>query len=252
MSVYDVLTDIQDNNPDKSVCYGITVGVVTNIDDPDKQGKVKVRLLNRDTSKDETGFIRVATPMSGKKWGMFFSPEVGDEVLVAFSNGDISRPYVLGSLWNKDYVPPTEIKDSKNDIRMIKTRSGHQIIFDDTDGKEKININTPKGFKIIMDDEKEAITISDSGGGNIVKIDAKNGKITIKADKKIEISSGNSKLELDGQGNKATLESAQSLRIKSQQVVIEADNTLDLKSSNMLNVNANGPANLKGAVVKLN
>jgi len=103
---------------------GVAVGIVTDINDPEKMGRMKVKLINRDTSEYETDFIRAVTIMSGNKWGTYFMPEVGDEVLVAFAEGDMNRPYVIGALWNNNNQPPENIQDSKNDIRKIKTRSG--------------------------------------------------------------------------------------------------------------------------------
>lgn len=248
MSITDLLLD----TPKKQDFYGVTVGIVTNIDDPDKLGRVKVKLINRGSSNDETDFIRVCSPMVGKKWGMFFFPEVGDEVLVAFSNGEIIRPYVIGCLWNQSYAPPVEIKDGKNMLRKIKTKNGHELIFNDEDDKNSIEIKTPNKRSIKLDDEKELTIITDKNGSNLLKIDSKNGIVTIQAEKKINIQSGNSKITLDGQGNSVVIESEQSLKITSAQITIEAKGTLDLKSSNLLNVNANGPANIKGAIVKLN
>lgn len=250
MSITELFT--HDSSFPKEIFMGVTVGVVTDIDDPDKLGRIKVKLLNRDTSIDETDFIRIATPMTGKEWGMFFFPEVGDEVLLAFGGGQLSRPYVIGSLWNQNYKPPVQIKDKKNIVREIKTKNGHQIIFHDEDNKDFIEIATPKRLKIKLDDEKNNIVIQDKDGKNIVKIDSQNGIITIEGEKKINICSGNSKLLLDGSANTASLQSKQSLKISSQQIIIEAKGTLDLKATGGLNMKSDGPASLKGAVVKLN
>lgn len=252
MSIMDVLNENNENYDISNLFFGVTVGIVTNIDDPDKLNRVKVKLLNRDKSDYETDFIRVATPMTGKEWGMFFFPEVGDEVLVAFSNGDIVKPYVMGSLWNQNYKAPVQMNDGKNFIRKIKTKSGHELIFNDEDDKEYIEIKTPKELTINLNDEKEVISIRDKKSNNIVKIDSKNGIIEILAEKKISVKAGNSKIELDGNSNSINIESNQSLNLKSQQIVIDAKGTLDLKSSGTVNLKAGGPVNVKGAVVKLN
>ncbi len=251
MSIIDLLGD----DSAKNTCFtysGVMPAIVTSIDDPEKLGRVKVKLLNRDTSEDETGFIRVMTPMTGKQWGMFFFPEVGDEVLVAFSGGDVSRPYVLGSLWNQQYKPPAEIKDKKNDLRKIKTRSGHELTFSDESGKESIEIITPKKLTVKLDDEKLVITIKDRESDNIVKIDSKNGLVTIEGKNKVNVASGNSKIVLDGSANSVTIESSQSITLKSQQIVIDAKGTLDLKAVGSLGISADGPLKAKGAVIKLN
>ena len=91
MSIFEMLAQ---EHEDQSFC-GITVGIVSDIKDPEKKNRVKVRLLNRTDSLQETDYIRVMTPMAGKDYGAFFLPEVGDEVLVGFVDGDFTAPYVL-------------------------------------------------------------------------------------------------------------------------------------------------------------
>jgi len=252
LSIIDVLNN--DDDQSKAINYfpGVTVGIVTDIDDPEKLGRLKVRIINRNSSDYETDFIRIMTPMTGKQWGSFFFPEVGDEVLVAFNQGDINRPYVLGSLWNKEYKPPTNVENQKNDIRMIKTRSGHKIVFNDEQKKESIQIQTPKELAINLDDEKEIITINDKNGKNIMTIDSKNGLINVMAEKKITLKSGKSNVVLDAQKDSLNIESNSSINIKSQQISINAKSTLELKAGSSLTVKSDGPASVKGATVKIN
>ncbi|MCK4734088.1 MAG: hypothetical protein KAT65_16670, partial [Methanophagales archaeon] len=123
--------------------YGVFIGLVTNNEDDEKRGRVKVEFPWRGNS-NESNWARVATVMAGKDRGTFFLPEVDDEVLVAFDRGDINHPYVIGSLWNGVDTPPETNADGKNNIRKIKSRSGHEIIFDDNhkQKKEKIEIHT--------------------------------------------------------------------------------------------------------------
>ena len=118
--------------------------------------------------------------------------------------------------------------------------------------KDYIEIKTPKALTINLNDEKETITVQDKQGKNILKIDSKNGQVEVVAEKKINLTAGNSKLELDGNGNAIRLESTKSINIKSQQIVIESKGTLDLKTSGNMNIKANGQAMIKGAVVKVN
>lgn len=253
MSLAQILYSEEDYYEKRHITDGIKIGIVSNIDDPEKLGRVKVKLLFRDSSDFETDFSPVITNMSGDKWGTWFFPQIGDLVAVAFLEGEISKPIILGNIWNKENAnPPVEISDGKNDIRKIKTRSGHEIIFDDTEDKEDITIITPKNLTIKMNDEKEVITISDKDGKNIVKIDTKNEIIDVNAQKKINLVSQNSKIELDGDGNKVNIESNSSISIKAQQISIEAKNTIDLKASAGMNIKSDGSLNLKGAVAKIN
>ena len=147
---------------------------------------------------------------------MYFLPEVDDEVLVGFEHGDVRFPYVVGALWNSNDKPPEQNSDKKNNKRTIKSRSGHIVRLDDTDGSEKIEI-------------------VDKSGKQSVVIDTANNAITISADADITITSSSGKLKLSGSG----------VEISSQaDVKVEASGNLDLKAS--------GQTNVKGSVVNLN
>lgn len=102
------------------------------------------------SDKIETGWVRCAMPMAGKNSGLFFLPDVGDEVLVAFENGDVSRPVVIGSLWNGQQLPP-ETNQGLNVTRVIKTKAGHQIKFDDTLGLESVVVQHKNGSEVRME-----------------------------------------------------------------------------------------------------
>ena len=125
--------------------FGVVVGVVTNISDPDDLARVKVSYpwLADNT---ESPWARVVTPMAGGGRGIVCRPEVDDEVLVAFEHGDMRFPYVIGGVWNGVDTPPqSRGSDGNNDIRLIRSRSGHEITLDDTSGSEKIVIVDSSG-----------------------------------------------------------------------------------------------------------
>jgi uncharacterized protein involved in type VI secretion and phage assembly len=157
--------------------YGVTIAVVTNIKDDDGLGRIKVKYPWL-TDEDESHWARVVTPMAGNEMGFYFLPEVDDEVLVAFEHGDMTYPYILGGLWNKKDKPPEKNDDGENNKRLIKSRSGHRIILDDTEDKEKIIIqDKSEKNTITIDCEKDTMTIQ------VEKdfiIEAK-GKVTIKS-----------------------------------------------------------------------
>ena len=106
--------------------YGVVTGIVTNNQDPEKLGRVKVRFPWL-SENDESWWARVAVPMAGKEIGTYFLPEVDSEVLMAFEQGDIHFPYVLGALWNDPNKPPETNEDGKNNKRTIVSRSGMLI-----------------------------------------------------------------------------------------------------------------------------
>lgn len=172
---------------DKNKIFGVVIGIVTNNQDDDGMGRVKVKFPWREES-DESYWARIATPMAGKDRGIYFLPEVGDEVLVSFDHGNIYHPYILGSLWNGQDSPPEKNSDGKNGIRKIKSRSGHQIIFDDSDGKEKLGIFTKSGHSIILDDSSgsEKIEIKDNNG-NLLAFDSLQNSINISSISKITL-----------------------------------------------------------------
>ena len=151
MSIFEMLAQ----QPQEQAFCGITIGIVTDIKDPDKKNRVKVRLLNRSDSTQETDFIRVMTPMSGKQYGMFFLPEVGDEVLVGFVDGDFSDPYVLGSLWNTKAPAPVTVQDGKNELRTVKSKTAHQLEFNDGEEKPGVTLTTAQESRLAMDDKEK-------------------------------------------------------------------------------------------------
>lgn len=103
---------------------------------------------------------RVATFMAGGERGSYFMPEVGDEVVVGFEDGNLDRPVILGALWSDVDQPPTNADtSSSNNIRTIVSRLGHQLTFDDTPGAGKVTIKTKGSLQIVMDDATHKITI---------------------------------------------------------------------------------------------
>src|SRR5467141_635254 len=128
---------------DATAC-GVEIGIVTNVKDPDKQGRVKV-CFPRLPGKPESDWARVCQPAAGDGRGWYWLPEVSDEVLVAFERGQASTPYVVGALWNGKDKPMKDAYTDENTTRMIQTKSGHQIIFDDKKDAEKIIIADKSG-----------------------------------------------------------------------------------------------------------
>ncbi|MCK6561681.1 phage baseplate assembly protein V [bacterium] len=220
MNMFDMSQESEDQETGGKI-KGVAVGVVTNNKDPQGMGRVKIRFPWRE-HQDESYWARIATLMAGKDRGSFFLPEVGDEVLVAFEREDIRHPYVVGGLWNGQDKPPETNSDGKNNIRKIKSRSGHEIIFNDDHEakKEKVEIHTKAGHKVVLDDAagSEKIEVRDKSGSNFIVIDSVQNSITI--------------------------ESTAQLKIKSQKIDIEAGATMTLKAS--------GALTIQGAIVKIN
>jgi phage protein D len=134
----------QKQQESQSRIYGVMTGRVTSNQDPEKLGRVRVE-IPRLGSKFSANWARPAAFMAGKERGAFFLPEVGDEVLVAFEYGDVALPYIIGSLWNGEDRPPDDNADGRNDLRIIKSRSGHTIRFVDRPREERLEIADKSG-----------------------------------------------------------------------------------------------------------
>jgi uncharacterized protein involved in type VI secretion and phage assembly len=163
--------------------YGVYPARVTDIVDPDQQGRVKVRLPWSPDAGDSN--YETWARMGGNNRGTFFIPDVDDEVLVAFEGGNPRRPYVVGALWNGQDSPPEQM-DSAGDnyLKTILSRQGVRITLDDTDGATKLRLETPMGQSIVLSDGNISIVAQDATG-NSIKL-APEG-ITITAVSQVEI-----------------------------------------------------------------
>jgi len=230
---------------------GVATAKVTDNEDPEGLGRVKVTYPFRD-SDDESYWARVVTEMASKDYGTFFLPEVGDEVLVAFEDGDIRHPYVVGSLYNGKRKPAKSNSDGKNNVREIKSRSGHVLDFDDSDGKEKVEIETSAGHKITLDDTSgsEKITIEDKSGSNSITMDSAKGEVSIAGQKKISLSAPTVELSADSEV-KIAAKGKVNMEGKGQ-VNVSSKGQLNVESNGIMGIKASGPLTVKGAIIQLN
>ena len=167
--------------------YGVYPAIVTDINDPDGQGRVKVQLpWSPDSEGDRyEAWARIATLMGGSNRGSWFIPDVDDEVLVTFEAGDPRHPYVVGALWNGQDAPPQSMDGGgENNIKAIHSRNGVNIIFDDSNGQETLILETPGGQTIILKDGENTLECRDITG-NSIKMESSG--ITVKAAAKVTI-----------------------------------------------------------------
>jgi len=168
--------------------YGVYPALVTDLRDPDGQGRVKITLpWSADTGGARyEAWARLATMMGGRNRGSWFVPDTNDEVLVAFEGGDTRRPYVVGGLWNGSDSPPASMDaNGKNDTKVLRSRNGVKVTLDDSDGRETFIAETPGGQKLTLEDGPGAVTIADSNG-NAIKLQPSG--ITITASAKVSVS----------------------------------------------------------------
>lgn len=163
---------------DDRALSGVLIGVVDDLKDPQKQGRVRVCFPKLDNKLSD--WLRLAAPMAGAERGLFLRPERGDQVIVIYEDGRLEGDgYVLGSIWSEtDKPPPDDGQAEKNNWRFLKSRSGHIFKFDDTAGKEQIEIIFKDNQKRILMD-KDKVQVHCQTGDVIVKADA--GNISISA-----------------------------------------------------------------------
>jgi uncharacterized protein involved in type VI secretion and phage assembly len=225
-SLFDLLhsgrQDAQPGGPGAERIYGVVVGIVTNNKDDDGMGRVKVKFPWL-SDQDESWWARIATMMAGSSRGSYFLPEVNDEVLVAFEHGDVRFPYVVGALWNGQDAPPTTNSDGQNNIRVIKSRSGHIVRLDDTDGNEKIEV-------------------IDKTGNNSITIGSSDNSITITA---------NGPVKIVGQSIEIT--SQTTINVSAQtEIDVTAQTSMTVKANATMDIESTAPMTIKGATVGIN
>ena len=183
------------------------------VDNVDPEGRYRVRVsfpwLSDQYSKETTSdgsdakiqsfWARMTTIMASKDIGSFWIPEIDDEVLVVFENGEFSRPIITGALWNGVNTVPTKItyspdntekevandkQSGNNDARFIRSRMGHTLAFIDEKGKGAISLRSAKNAELYIDDTdgKERIRLYDKKQNQWLEIDTANKKITLNTD----------------------------------------------------------------------
>jgi len=231
---------------------GVVTGVVTNVADPDNQGRVKVTYATQG-STIESPWARVVTIGAGKGRGLEFQPEVGDEVLIAFEQGDTRRPLVLGGLFSAKNTLPTSPKAGNVDgtniaYRRITSRLGHVIeLADGTgDATKYVLIQLAGGeHKLRLGADKTDLTVANkpvtitNGGAKIVFSDSGDitieGKtITLKAQTTIGVEAG----------TKATIKGTQAVDVHGVDVKVQGDTSASVQGGTTLT--------LKGGMVMIN
>jgi phage protein D len=224
--------------PEQRLGEGVVPAVVSDVRDPDKLGRVKVTFPWL-SSNNESGWARITQPWVGKDYGAVFVPEVKDEVLVAFEQGDFARPYVVGGLYNGQDKPVTGDTPLVDDgagtvnVRRMASRKKHAIELVDKFGGEGIFVRTGDGkAKVELDVANTSILVSSDGsvtisGAKDVKVTSTGGSTEISGAKGLTLSSASGDVEIGGRA-----------------VKVNAKGQMDLK--------ATGVAVLQGQVVKIN
>src|SRR3954469_2464392 len=223
-SLHKLIQKAQESaSTNESKQFGVVVGIVTNVVDSDKLGRVKAKFLVL-PGGPESDWCRVVQPAAGAGRGFYWLPQVNDEVLIAFERGEAHRPYIIGSLWNGKDTPMSAAYTDDNSKMMIQTKSGHQVILDDKQGEEKIIIADKSGSRTLTFDVKNKKFL----------VEAKVGDVEIHAEKKIVLS-------------------CEDLEIKtSKSTKVEVGTNFDLKVDGNASVKASSQLNLKASRVNIN
>ena len=165
--------------------FGVYPAIVTDIVDPDSLGRIELRFPWLGGDGDAVrAWATLLSPYADDGQGFEFLPAVDTQVVVAFEAGDPRRPYILGSAWNGREAMP-EPPAAGNNKRLIKTRSGSLLEFDDTEGSAKVTLSMSSGHKLVLDDASTEVILAHANGC-IIKFTA-GGQIEVQANATVEI-----------------------------------------------------------------
>jgi len=226
----------------------LRVAQVTNINDPDHHGRLKIRYPGV-SSTPESGWARLVAIGAGPNRGNVFIPEVGDEVLVGFEGGDLREPVVIGGLYGaKSTLPGHPVADGSVEVRGITSRLGHVLQF--ADGTTSEN----KAILLRLAGEQHMIRLGDDAlkiqvpAGTPLSIVAGSASITMTKNGGITIEGATIDLKATGgiTVNGATVEVAAQAELK-----LEGQGQVGIKGA-MLQVKGDGPVTIKGTPVMIN
>lgn len=258
-SVYGVLAAGPTRGPGAAdEARAATSAVVTNVKDPDRLGRVKVRFpaLSADY---ESGWARTLQLGAGKDRGAAWLPEVGDEVLVAFG-GAFDEPYVLGGLYNgKDVAGQGWAAhvgdDGKVKRRALTSRNGMYVEFVEDGQTDTLAITTNDGA--------QHLTLTQTGQKGVVLVSqgalevTADQDVTVTGKKHVSVSTNSGDLSLKAVN--VTIEATQSLKLSGAQLTAEGKATAELKGTDVkvsgqaaAELSASGPTTVRGALVKIN
>ncbi|MDR2163098.1 MAG: phage baseplate assembly protein V [Clostridiales Family XIII bacterium] len=269
MALYDIIDEIANRQITKTDtgdprAYGVMVGIVAKNYDKDMPGRVCVTVPTRDKDANELQWARMAQPSGGAKWGHYFLPEIGDQVLLTFENGNIEKPYVIGCVSkDKDRFLGQSV-DKDNKIKRIVTRNGNELRFEDNregeGDKDCITLSTAKSTHTLkLDNENSIIALTDKKGENSIKFNTKDGTMIVKAKSRITIEVGDSiKIIMNGETGAVSL-NCNELKIKSsRKVSVKTDGMMKVdasqiteKASSMYQAESGGIISVSGNPIKL-
>jgi uncharacterized protein involved in type VI secretion and phage assembly len=201
-------------------------------------GRVRVRYPWQD-AEERTGWARVVAPYAGNARGLGLLPEVGDEVLVAFEQGDFRRPYVLGGLYNGVDTPKpgdVDLVDSGSgqvNRRSVVSRRGHRIDLLDQQGR------------------KDGITLATGDGKLTVAMDATGTKVTVHSDGTVTIEAKQG-VTIDAGAGNVTMKGTQVEITATAGLTLDGGPQTTVKSSAAMTIDGGATTTIKGGMVSIN
>jgi phage protein D/phage baseplate assembly protein gpV len=212
------LLELMRQPEDRDWAGSLVVGVVTNNNDQEQMGRVRVKYPSL-SDTEESAWARIATPSTGNARGLLMMPQVGEEVVIGFEHGDTRRPIVVGSVFNGRDKPGTEL---------LQSQDGSFSLLSD----QKIHQHSKKDFEI-KSDQKMVVEVQQDETHKV---------------------SGSYKHEATGNGNlkaqQYVVEAGSSMTVKGVSVTVEASASLTLKGAT-IDIQGSGPVNIKGAIINL-
>jgi uncharacterized protein involved in type VI secretion and phage assembly len=216
---------------------GLQTGKVLQLEnDPKRENRILVNIPAINKKKSGGVWVKLASADAGNNRGFLFLPEIGDDVIVGFINGDPGNPVMLGMLYSKAKKPPIKIRDTNHE-KGITTRSKMHIAFNDD--SKTITIDTPAGNRIQLDESGTRIEIKDQHN-NSITMNASG--ISIKSPMNIEIKAG---IDL-------TLDAGASLKLGATSVSIKAAGGLSIEGAGGAKLSSAATVDIRGSLVRIN
>jgi uncharacterized protein involved in type VI secretion and phage assembly len=169
--------------------FGLYPATVTALaGDPSNRQRIKVQLdwlASTDGGAPPQAWAVLVSPYADADQGVQMLPEIGSTVVVGFLAGHVHHPYVVGAVWNGQAPAPEAFTDA-NDRRVIRTRSGSRLEFDDTPGGVAVRVSTPAGHEVVLDDAALSVTIRSASGASVELTPA--GGVSVDAASTVEVS----------------------------------------------------------------
>ena len=229
---------------------GVVIGKVTNVDDPDKWGRVKLKFpwMSDDAESD---WARVASAGGGQEAGLYAIPHIEDEVLVAFEYGDINQPFVLGGLWSSPIkIPPDAGTGGEQPkTRIWQTVAGHKIsMFDNAE--DKIELVTKGGHALTISDKEKKISIISTGGNKII-IDDNSNTITVESNQTVEVKAASDVTVTAG--TSMEFQAGTNIEMKAGSgIKLTAGGKVEAQAGATADITGAAGVNVKGAMINLN